>query len=144
MPAVSLTVNTELASAAEQVKVTPDVLGAVTAQALAAPSVESKAMPAPDSVILIPALAAAVMVCVGVNEIVAVVAVALTVEASVIARPLTPEIKGNAPVAVVSMTTGLPGDKSLEVPAATLAKAACPLVGLVNFVMVKVMATPPV
>ena len=73
------------------------------------------------------------------NEIVAVVAVALTVEASVIARPLTPEIKGNAPVAVVSMMTGLPADKSPEVPAAMLAKAACPLVGLVNFVTVKVM-----
>ena len=144
MPAVSLTVNTELASAAEQVKVTPDVLGAVTAQALAAPSVESKAMPAPDSVILIPALAAAVMVSVGVNEIVAVVAVALTVEASVNTRPVSHEIAGKVPVAVVSMMTGVPADKSLEVPAAMLAKAACPAVGLLNFVMVKVMATPPV
>ena len=88
MPAVSLTVNTELAKAAEQVKVTPAVLGAVTAQALPAPAVESKAMPVPDNVMAIPALAAAVMVCVGVNEIVAVVAVALTVEASVVLRPL--------------------------------------------------------
>ena len=51
---------------------------------------------------------------------------------------------GNVPVAVVSIMARLPADKSLEVPAATLAKAACPLVGLVNFVMVKVMATPPV
>ncbi len=81
-----MTVNTELASAAEQVKVTPDVLGAVTAQALAAPSVESKAMP--DSVMAIPALAAAVIVPAGVNEIVAVVCVALTGEASVTARPV--------------------------------------------------------
>ena len=79
-----MTVNTELASAAEQVKVTPDVLGAVTAQALVA----STRMPAPDSVMAIPALAAAVMACVGVNEIVAVVCVAMTEEASVIARPL--------------------------------------------------------
>ena len=81
-----MTVNTELASAAEQVKVTPDVLGAVTAQALAAPSVESKAMP--DSVMAIPALAAAVIVPAGVNEIVAVVWVALTEEASVTSRPV--------------------------------------------------------
>ena len=69
MPAVSLTVNTELASAAEQVKVTPDVLGAVTAQAES----EAKAMPAPDSVMTTPALAPAVMAVLGVNETVAVV-----------------------------------------------------------------------
>ena len=138
MPAVSLTVNTEPASAAEHAGDPEE--GAVTAQAL----VPSTRMPAPDSVMAIPALAAAVMACVGVNEIVAVVCVALTGEASVIARPLMPVIKGNAPVAVVSMMTGLPANRSFEVPAATLAKAFCPLVGLVNFVMVKVMATPPV
>ena len=108
--------------------------GAVTAHALVPPT----RMPAPDSVMTIPAWAAAVMACIGVNEIVAVVCVALTAEASAIARPLTPEIKGNFPVAVVSMMTGLPADKSLEVPAAMLANAACPSVGLVNFVMVKV------
>ena len=101
-------------------------------------------MPAPDSVMAMPALAAAVMACVGVNEIVAVVCVALTAEASVIARLLMPVIKGNVPVAVVSMMVGVLADKSPEVPAAMLAKAACPAVGLVNFVMVKVMATPPV
>ena len=33
-------------------------------------------------------------------------------------------IEGNVPVVVVPMMTGLPGDKSLEVPAAMLAKAA--------------------
>ncbi len=37
------------------------------------------------------------------------------------------------------MTTGVPADKSLEVAAAMLVKAACALVGVVNFVMVKVM-----
>ncbi len=136
MPAVSLTVNTELASATVHVGDVPEV--EVTVQALAAPAVASKAMPAPDSVMAIPALPPAVMACVGVNETVAVVAVALTVEASVIARPLTPVINGNVPVAVVSrMTTG-DADKSAEEPAAMLVKAACPAVGLVNFVMVKV------
>ena len=112
-------------------------MGAVTAQTLGELEV-STAMPAPDSVMAIPAWAAAVMACVGVNEIVAVVCVDLTEEASVIARPLMPVIKGNEPVAVVSMMTGLPADKSLEVPAAMLAKAACEALGLVNFVMVKV------
>ena len=138
MPAVSFTVNNEAANAAEHAGDPEE--GAVTAQTL----VPSTRMPAPDSEMTIPALAAAVMACVGVNEMVAVVCAALTVEASVIARPLMPEIKGNFPVAVVSMTMGLPGDKSLEVHAAMLAKAACPSVGVVKFVMVKVMATPPV
>jgi hypothetical protein len=64
----------------------------VTAQALVA----STRMPAPDSVMAIPAWAAAVMVCVGVNEMVAVVCVALTEEASVIARPLITDIKNMA------------------------------------------------
>ena len=54
--------------------------GAVTEQAL----VPSKAMPAPDSVMRIPALGPAVMAWVGVNEIVAVVEVSLTLEARVI------------------------------------------------------------
>ena len=48
--------------------------GAVTEQTL----VPSKAMPDPDSVMRIPALGPAVMAEVGVNENVAVVAVALT------------------------------------------------------------------
>ena len=50
----------------------------MTEQALAAPTVPSKAMPDPDSVMRIPALDPAVMAEVGVNENVAVVAVALT------------------------------------------------------------------
>ena len=131
-----MTVNKEPANVAVQAT----AAGAVTAQALAAPAVVSKAMPAPDSVMMIPALAPEVMAPVGVNEKEAVVAVALTEDASVIARAvILPEImEGNAPVAVVSMRTGVP-DKSLEVAAAMLVKAACPLVGVVNFVMVKVM-----
>ncbi len=82
VPAVSFTVNTEPANAAEHAG-DPEA-GAVTAQALVA----STRMPAPDSVMMIPALVAAVMACVGVNEMVAVVCVDLTEEAGVIARPL--------------------------------------------------------
>ncbi len=132
VPAVSFTVNNEPANVAEH-EGDPEA-GAMTAQALVA----STRMPAPDSVMTIPALAAAVMACVGVNEIVAVVCAALTEEASVIARPVSHEIAGKVPVAVVSMTTGLPADRSFEVPAAMLANAACPAVGLVNFVTVTV------
>ena len=51
--------------------------GAVTEQTLPVLVVASKAMPAPDSVMRIPALGPAVMAEVGVNENVAVVAVAL-------------------------------------------------------------------
>ena len=129
-----MTVNKE----AVNVAVHATAAGAVTAQALGVAEV-SKAMPVPDSVMMIPAWVPELMAPVGVNEKEAVVAVALTEDASVIARPLMPEIKENAPVAVVSMTTGAPSDKSLEVAAAMLVKAACPLVGVVNFVMVKVM-----
>jgi hypothetical protein len=135
VPVVSLTVNKEPDNAAVQVA----EAGTMTAQTLGAAEV-SKAMPAPDSVMMIPALVPTVMAPVGVNEKVAVVAVALTEDASVIARPLIHDTDGNVPVAVVSMTVGVPAEKSLEVPAAMLVKAACPLVGVVNFVMVKVMA----
>jgi len=143
VPAVSLTVNTELASATEQAGL-PE-LGAVTAQAES----EAKAMPAPDSVMTIPALVPAVMAVLGVNETVAVVDAALAEEVSVIARPDNCEIPGNVPVMVLSMMVGVPAEKSLEVPAAMLVKATCPAVGVVNFVRVKVMAAnaakvPPV
>ena len=67
--------------------------GAVTEQALAAPTVPSKAMPDPDSVIRIPALGPAVMAWVGVNEIVAVVCAALTEEAREMASPVTPRYR---------------------------------------------------
>ena len=87
VPAVSFTVNTEPANAAEHAG-DPE-LGAVTAQTLVA----STRIPAPDSVMAMPALAAAVMACVGVNEIVAVVCVAFTEEAREIASPLTPRYR---------------------------------------------------
>ena len=70
MPAVSLTVNTEPANATEHVGDPEE--GAVTAQALGLPEV-STAMPAPDSVMAIPAWAPAVMALLGVKETVAVV-----------------------------------------------------------------------
>ena len=50
----------------------------------------------------------------------------------------------NVPVVVLSMSVGAPTDTSFEVPAAMLANAACALVGVVNFVAVKVTAVPPV
>ena len=96
-------------------------------------------MPAPDSVILIPALVPAVMAVAGVKENVAVVAVALREEESATASPLmAPAICGKVPEDVVSLMTGLPAAKLSEVPAAMLAKAACEAVGVVNFVTVKV------
>ncbi len=58
MPAVSLTVNTKPAKATVHVGVPEE--GAVTAQTLGLALV-SKVIPAPDSVMTIPALAAAVM-----------------------------------------------------------------------------------
>ena len=67
--------------------------GAVTEQTL----VVSKAMPAPDSVMRIPALGPAVMAWVGANEIVTVVCVALTEGARVIERKgkgVPPDILG--------------------------------------------------
>ena len=76
MPDVSLTISNEpLSNATEHVGDPED--GAVTVHTLGLPLV-SKAMPAPDSVMAIPALGPAVMAEVGVNENVAVVAVALT------------------------------------------------------------------
>ncbi len=58
----------------------------MTEQALAAPTVPSKAMPDPDSVIRIPALGPAVMAWVGVNEIVAVVCAAFMADDKETAR----------------------------------------------------------
>jgi len=45
---------------------------------------------------------------------------------------------GKVPMFVVSRMTTVDADKSAEEPAAMLVKAACPAVGVVNFVMVKV------
>ena len=77
--------------------------GAVTAHAL----LPASAIPAPDSVMAIPALAPATIAPLRVNEMVAVVDVALTPDATVIARPvIAPVIAGNVPLAVASMMTG--------------------------------------
>ena len=74
----------------------------------------------------------------GVNDTVAVVDVAFTVDASVIERALIPLTTGNLPVIVASMTTTVGLLKSFDVPAATLVSCICPLVGVVNFVTVSV------
>ena len=83
VPAVSFTVNTEPVNATEHAGDPEE--GAVTAQTLGVPEV-STAMPEPDSVILIPASAPAVIAVAGVKENVAMVAVALREEDSVTAR----------------------------------------------------------
>ena len=80
VPCVSLTVSTELANATEHSGDVPEV--EVTAQTL-----ESKAMPEADSVILIPALAPTGIAVAGVKENVAVVATAFCGFASVMASP---------------------------------------------------------
>ena len=119
--------------------------GAVTAQTLGVPEV-SRAMPKPDSVILIPASLPAVIAVAGVKENVAVVATAFCGLARVMASPLMAAvICGKVPEVVVSRIA-VP---SLVVNAAMLAKAACAAVGLVNLVTVKVMTVnalkvPPV
>ena len=74
----------------------------------------------------------------GVNDIVAVVDVAATVDARVIERELMPLTTGNLPVIVASMTATVELLKSFDVPAATLVSCICPLVGVVNFVTVSV------
>ena len=51
-------------------------------------------------------------------------------------------ICGKTPLVVVSRMTGVLADRSFEVPAAMLVNAACALVGVVNFVTMKVMAVP--
>ena len=83
------------------------------------------------------------MLWVGVNEIVAVVDEAAVTDPSVIARPLIPGTSGNVPALAESKTITVDALKSLEVPAATLVRPACPLEGVVNFVNVSVTAVPP-
>ena len=127
MPASSLTVNTEPARETAHAGLPAD--GAVTVHAL----LPATAMPAPDSVMAMPALAPAAMAAFGVNEMVAVVDEALTPDARVMASPeIAPVIAGNVPLAVASMTTGVEAYRSFDVPAATLVNAACALVGLGN------------
>ena len=101
MPASSLTVKTEPAREAAHAGL--PALGAVTVHALP----PATAMPAPDSVMAMPALAPAAMAAFGVNEMVAVVDEALTPDARVMASPvIAPVIAGNVPLAVASMMTG--------------------------------------
>jgi hypothetical protein len=77
-------------------------------------------MPAPDSVMAMPALAPATMAAFGVNEMVAVVDEALAPDARVMASPvMAPVIAGNVPLVVASMMTGGKAYRSFEVPAAT-------------------------
>ena len=92
VPAVSLTIRTGLVNETEHVGL-PDA-GAVTVQTLAG----STAMPAPDSVMAIPALGPGVMPCVGVNEIVTAVVVAIAAaDPSEISRRIGLTIEGNVP-----------------------------------------------
>ena len=127
MPASSLTVKTEPAREAAHAALPTD--GAVTVHALP----PATAMPAPDSVMAMPALAPAAMAAFGVNEMVAVVDEALTPDARVMASPvIAPVIAGNVPLAVASMMTGGKRLKLFEVPAATFVKAACALGGVRN------------
>ena len=105
----------------------------------------ASAIPAPDSVMATPGLAAEeAIVVVGVNDTVAVVEpAAFTLDERVIARLLIHEMAGNVPAVVESTMVGEAPVKSAEVPAARLLNAACPLVGFVNPVTVTVMADPP-
>ena len=85
----------------------------------------------------IPALPPAVMAPEGVNEMVAVVVTALTLDPRVNSRPsMAPVIAGNLPLVVAATIAGVANDKSSEMPAATLAMAACPKVGGVKDVTV--------
>ena len=87
-------------------------------------------MPAPTKVMMIPALAPPlVRAWMGVNVNEAVVTADLTAEASVIWRPLIPEISTNVPVVVVSSTV-FPD----IVAAATLFDGFCATLGLMMFV----------
>ena len=127
MPASSLTVKTEPAREAAHAGLPAD--GAVTVHALP----PATAIPAPDSVMAMPALAPAAMAAFGVNEMVAVVDEALTPDARVMASPvIAPVIAGNVPLVVESMMTGGLALKSFEVPAATFVNAACALGGVGN------------
>ena len=127
MPASSLTVKTEPAREAAHAGLPAD--GAVTVHAL----LPATAIPAPDSVMAMPALAPAAMAAFGVNEMVAVVDEALTPDARVMASPvIAPVIAGNVPLVVESMMRGEEAYVSLDVPAATFVNAACASVGFRN------------
>ena len=86
----------------------------------------------------IPALPTlALMAPEGVKEMVAVVVAALTLLPRVNSRPsMAPVIAGNLPLLVAATIAGVADVKSPEMPAATLAMAACPNVGVVKDVTV--------
>ena len=81
-------------------------------------------MPAPDSVMAIPALEPGMMLWVGVNEIVAVVEEAFTTDVNVMARPFNQEMPGNVPVLVESITFPDAASKLFEKAAATFVSPA--------------------
>ncbi len=102
MPASSLTVKTEPAIEAAHAGLPAD--GTVTVHTL----LPATAIPAPDSVMAMPALAPAAMAAFGVNEMVAEVDEALTTDTRVMASPvIAPVIAGNVPLVVASMITGI-------------------------------------
>ncbi len=132
VPAVRPTVSTGEAAvvvtmAREQVGAGLVPADVVTEQALPVPAVASMLMPAPCSVMRMPAFAPGVMALPMVNAKVAVVAAAavkpFALDASVTARFVRP-IPGKVPVDAASRTMGAPAEKSLDVAAAMLAKAA--------------------
>jgi hypothetical protein len=133
-----LTVNLELAIAAVQVA----EAGTMTAQTLGAAEV-SKAMPAPCSVMMIPAWIPAVMAPVGVNEKVAVVDVALTADASVIARPLMPEMPTPIPPEAAPADATVSESVCTVMPVALSATAAAPIVKPDRVMMKCVFAKMP-
>ena len=97
-PAVSLTIKVEPVREAAHVGL--PVAGAVTVQTLVAPS----AIPAPDRMIAMPALVPAVIAPAGVNEMVAVVDVALAFDVRETASPVMAPLlmAGKVPVVVAS------------------------------------------
>ena len=76
----------------------------------------------------------------GVNEMVAVVVVALTLLPRVISKPSrAPVMAENLPLLVEATIAGVANDRSSEMPAATFAMAACPAVGVVKDDTVKLI-----
>jgi hypothetical protein len=100
--------------------------GTMTVQIPTDSEVVENAIPEPDNVMTRPACKPPIKAVLGVKAIVAVVEVALTLDESVTARPLSQDMAGNMPVVVPSSKTGKPTDMSLNVPAAILALAGIP------------------
>ena len=71
---------------------------------------------------------------------VAVVVAALTLLPRVISKPSrAPVMAENLPLLVAATIAGVANDRSSEMPAATFAMAACPAVGVVKDVIVKLI-----